>query len=203
MDPNLGDLAQVEAARDEILVCARAALEAATKGLAQPQIEPSWADNPILQLRRGVFVTLEKRGALRGCIGDLNNRLPLLEGVPMCAVKAGLEDPRFPPVTAAELPHLAISVSILTPPEPVGAAGVERAAALVPHRDGVILVCSGRRSTFLPRVWQQYPDPGDFLSQLCLKQGAAAGSWTDPAAELFRYRALELKEARAPADEDR
>ena len=182
----------------EILSLARAAIESTLKGEPEPRLDPAWHCHALLQLYRGVFVTLEKERRLRGCIGELDDRFPLHRGIRICSIKAALEDPRFAPVTLDELPWLCISVSIINRPQTLEAEGMERAMGLVPHRDGVILVVDGRRSTFLPRVWQQYENPRDFLTQLCLKQGASPDRWTDPAVELFRYEATEIKEFTPP-----
>ena len=182
----------------EVLRLARVAIESRLKGEPEPALDPGWHCRTLLQLYRGVFVTLEKKGRLRGCIGELDKRFPLHRGIRICSVKAALEDPRFAPVTMEELPSLCVSVSIIGQPQAIVEEGVERATALVPHRDGVILLVSGQRSTFLPRVWQQYEDPRDFLTQLCLKQGASPDRWTDPAVELFRYEATEIKEFTPP-----
>ena len=186
----------------EILSLARAAIASALTGEPEPALDPSWHCHAVLQLYRGVFVTLEKDNQLRGCIGELDDRMPLHHGIRTCSVKAALEDPRFAPVTMEELPSLCVSISIISRPQTLEADGVERATALVPHRDGVILIVSGRRSTFLPRVWQQFKDPRDFLTQLCLKHGASPNCWTDPSVGLLRYDATEIKEFTPPAAAD-
>ena len=186
----------------EILSLARAAIASELTGEPEPALDPAWHCHALLQLYRGVFVTLEKENQLRGCIGELDDRMPLHHGIRICAVKAALEDPRFAPVTMEELSSLCVSVSIVGRPQTLDTDGVERATALVPHRDGVILVVSGRRSTFLPRVWQQYEDPRDFLTQLCLKHGASPDCWTDPSVGLLRYDATEIKEFTPPAAAD-
>ena len=72
---------------------------------------------PELREPRASFVTLHEDGALRGCIGALDPRQPLVEDVAENAFKAAFEDPRFPPVRPHELPHLEISVSVLSPLE--------------------------------------------------------------------------------------
>ena len=129
------------------------------------------------------FVTLTVRatGALRGCLGSLTAHRPLGQDVAANAVAAAFEDPRFDPVTAAELPGLAVEVSVLSAPEPlVTGARIDRAGAAVllrPGIDGVILTAAGRRSTFLPQVWEQLPDPEEFLAHLVAKAGLPPGYW--------------------------
>lgn len=135
------------------------------------------------------FVTLRAEGELRGCIGSLTARRALGVDVAANARAAALEDRRFPPLAAQELPQLAIEISLLTPPEalPVRSRG-ELLAALTPGVDGLVLEDDGRRATFLPAVWKQLPDPEAFVGQLERKAGLGAGSWS-PARRLYRYRA--------------
>ncbi len=101
---------------------------------------------PEMQGRAGVFVSLKKRGQLRGCIGTV---VPTRENIAAeiihNAVSAGLHDPRFLPVTLEELPELKISVDVLSPPEPVASE-----ADLDPKRYGVIVRSGGRLGLLLP-----------------------------------------------------
>ncbi len=132
-----------------------------------PEIVPDW------RKPGATFVTLTSAGALRGCIGSLRAWRPLVEDIRANAVAAAFEDPRFPPLTQQELATVEIEVSLLGPPEalpPLDAAGL--AATLQPGVDGVIVRDdTGRQATFLPQVWEQLPDVGDFLAQLKLKAG--------------------------------
>ena len=125
------------------------------------------------------FVTLTSGrapgGALRGCIGSLVARRPLREDVEANAVAAALHDPRFPPLTARELDDVVVEVSVLSAPAVLPAADeAELLARLRPGVDGVVLSASGRRATFLPQVWEQLPDPADFLARLRRKAGLPA-----------------------------
>ena len=128
------------------------------------------------------FVTLtsgrEPGGALRGCIGSLVARRPLREDVEANAVAAALHDPRFPPLTARELDDVVVEVSVLSAPAVLPAADeAELLARLRPGVDGVVLSASGHRATFLPQVWEQLPDPADFLARLRRKAGLPADYW--------------------------
>ncbi|RMG45679.1 MAG: AmmeMemoRadiSam system protein A [Acidobacteria bacterium] len=109
-----------------------------------PQPLPPPYDRP-----RALFVTLRRRdGALRGCIGHLRPvRATLAEEVADCARAAALSDVRFPPVEEHELDELAIEISLLGTPEPVGSA-----AELDPRRYGVIVSRGSRRGVLLPDI---------------------------------------------------
>lgn len=135
------------------------------------------------------FVTLRAAGELRGCIGTIRARRALGVDVAENGRAAALRDPRFDPVEAHELAGLSIELTLLLPPEPLAVGGRhELLTALVPGVDGLVLEEEGRGATFLPAVWQQLPDPEEFVSQLERKAGVRQGSWS-PARRLFRYGA--------------
>lgn len=124
------------------------------------------------------FVTLTRGGRLRGCIGTLEAHRTLGADLLANAVNAAMRDPRFPPVSREELAELAIEVSILSPPRPFPYDSPEDLLArLQPGVHGVILSLGGRRATFLPQVWEQLPDPHQFLEHLCHKAGLGGGCW--------------------------
>jgi AmmeMemoRadiSam system protein A len=153
------------------------------------------AQYPILRIPRGAFVTLEKNGRLRGCIGDLFPRGSLFESVLSCGIKSAVQDRRFSPVTREELDQLTISVSVLEFPRPVEVASpLDYLKVLRPGKDGVILLYRGQQSTFLPHVWEDISDPVEFLSRLCQKQGAPPNCWRDRQAKLLRYGAYKFGE---------
>lgn len=141
---------------------------------AQAGTPPAWALGP-----GASFVTLRKNGRLRGCIGLLAAQRPLLEDVRANAVAAATWDPRFAPMTPDEFPAVAIEVSVLSAPRSLRVSSLrEGYAALRPGVDGVILETGAyRRATFLPQMWQNLPDPAQFLGHLWLKAGLAPGVW--------------------------
>lgn len=142
---------------------------------------------PALQAPGASFVTLNIDGRLRGCIGSLEAVRPLVEDVAHNAFAAAFRDPRFPPVTAAEAPHLDIHVSVLSPAEPMEFESEEDLLRQIrPGVDGLILEDHGRRGTFLPSVWESLPDPRDFLQQLKLKAGLPPDHWSDTL-RVWRY----------------
>jgi hypothetical protein len=115
---------------------------------------------------------------LRGCIGSLLAHRPLGEDVAANAQSAAFHDPRFPPLTRDELGEIDIEVSVLSTPEPLFPP--DEAALKIqlrPGVDGLILEYGPHRSTFLPQVWEQLPDPGQFLAHLKQKGGLPADFW--------------------------
>lgn len=148
-----------------------------------------------LQEHGASFVTLTKSGQLRGCIGTLEAYQPLAQDVQQRAVQAAVEDPRFNPVTPAELPSLEIEISRLTQPEPLLYENpTDLLHLLRPSVDGVILADGYRRATFLPQVWEQLPDAEEFLSHLCLKMGARANLWQTKLLDVQIYQVQEFKQ---------
>jgi len=129
--------------------------------------------SPALEQTRGMFVTLKKRGELRGCIGEIVPEKPLYQLVGAVALKSALEDPRFRQLRHDELKDIEIEISVLTAAAPV--AGAED---IVVGRDGVIVKKGGRSAIFLPQVaTEQGWGRDEMLDQLCLKAGLPAGSW--------------------------
>jgi AmmeMemoRadiSam system protein A len=136
---------------------------------------------------RASFVTLHRRGELRGCTGNLEPDGPLVVGVARNAFRSAFEDPRFPPVTEAEQASLEISVCVLSPLEPlVARSEADLLAKLRPGIDGLVLREGARGATFLPAVWESLPAPEDFLHALLRKAGLAPGHWS-PALHFERY----------------
>jgi uncharacterized protein len=140
-----------------------------------PEQEPE-----ALRARRATFVTLGHDGTLRGCIGTVEPIRPLVEDVAYNAYAAGFRDPRFPPLSEAELAGLDLQISLLTPPEPITfRSEAELIKQLRPGVDGVILHDTGHRGTFLPAVWESVPEPREFLRRLRIKAGLPPDRWSD------------------------
>lgn len=103
-----------------------------------------------------------------------------------------MTDPRVPPVTEADWPRLDVTVSVLSPPEPLPSPTLAALlAALRPGIDGLILVAGRRRATFLPKVWEKLPTPDRFVAALLAKGGWPAGGWP-PGLSATRYTAVEF-----------
>ncbi|MBG7602360.1 MAG: AmmeMemoRadiSam system protein A [Gammaproteobacteria bacterium] len=133
-----------------------------------------------LQHHGGSFVTLNKNGALRGCIGTLQPYQPLLNDVAEHARAAAFSDPRFPPLSVDEFADIVISVSVLGKPSAINFSDEEDLISqLRPLEDGLIFEEGGNRGTFLPSVWESLPEPRQFLQQLKRKAGLPVDYWSD------------------------
>jgi len=139
-----------------------------------------------LTVKRATFVTLEKHGQLRGCIGMLEAQRPLAEDIADNSFSAAFSDPRFPPLDEHELNDLDIHLSILSPAEPILCQSEDDLIShLRPNIDGLILDDGRHRATFLPSVWESLTQSTDFVHHLKIKAGLAANYWSD---ELRAYR---------------
>jgi AmmeMemoRadiSam system protein A len=172
-----------------LLPIARGAICSALGQAPAPCSDALW-----LREAGATFVTLTQYGELRGCIGTLEAHRPLLEDVQANAFAAAFRDPRFSPLQASELAYTRVEVSLLSNPEAMSFASEEDVLAqLRPEVDGVIFEYGYYRSTFLPQVWEQLPDPASFLAHLKRKAGLSAGFWTEEV-RVSRYTVTKWKE---------
>jgi AmmeMemoRadiSam system protein B/AmmeMemoRadiSam system protein A len=180
--------------RQYLLQLARESVKQAVAGAKQPAVDA--ARDPRLRAVRACFVTLTKRGELRGCIGNIFPREPLGEAVVHMARAAATEDPRFPPVSQPELAEIAIEISVLTVPQPLRFQGADDLLAkLRPGVDGVVLKFDGGQATFLPQVWEQLPGKTEFLAHLSRKAGQADDAWRHALREVLTYQVEAFHEA--------
>jgi len=171
----------------QLISLARRAIAARLSPTPTPSSVPS-----SLPAGHGSFVTLRRGADLRGCVGTLVASGPLAEEVADNAVKAALADPRFPPVTAAELPDLTIEVSVLTPLRRIASPDEVHLGA-----DGILIRLAGRQAVFLPQVARETGwDLTEFWRQLCLKAGLPQSAPRDPAAGLYVFQAQVFVEGR-------
>jgi len=175
---------------------ARRALEDALGPSPSPDLVRAVAETPAIPLfdeRRGVFVTLKRHpdGALRGCIGYPLPVLPLRAALAHAAVSAAVEDFRFRPVRASDLPRLTVEVSVLTVPAPLRFSTPEEAVRSVTvGRDGLIVEGFGSSGLLLPQV---APEEGwsaeELLDGTCEKAGLPPRAWRDPRVKVRRFEA--------------
>ncbi len=171
----------------ELLAVARRAIEARLSGRPFPE-EPKqgWRGEP-----RGAFVTLWTRRdrELRGCVGYVEPVYSLVETVARAAVAAAVDDGRFAPVAADELPALSIDVSVLSRLEPI------RPEEVVVGEHGLLLRHRGRSGLLLPQVPIEHGwDRETFLDHTCLKAGLQPGAWRDSGARLWGFTAVVVGE---------
>jgi uncharacterized protein len=167
---------------DEGAALVALAIEAIGARLAGRRIEPTVPVAERLAAPGASFVTLERGGRLRGCIGSLDPRRPLYLDVVRNAMRA-MADPRLPPVTGDDWPELDVKVSVLGPHEPLPGDRAAVEQALRPGTDGLLITDGERRATFLPSVWAKLPTPAAFLDALLAK-----GGWTRWAEDLVAQR---------------
>lgn len=142
----------------------------------------------VLQEERATFVTLKKRGQLRGCIGCLGPIESVEKSIVSNAINAAFHDHRFSPLTLPELDEVEIDISILTPTVKLDFTdSSDLVKKLKPGVDGVILKAGGRRATFLPQVWEQLPTAEMFLAHLCRKAGLPQDYWEREPVEVDIY----------------
>jgi AmmeMemoRadiSam system protein A len=192
-----------DAAKGRILLpIARAAISCA---LNVPRAADEFA--PWLHEDGACFVTLTQGGGLRGCIGSLEAHRSLLADIKGNAVAAALHDPRFPPLTREELGITEIEISLLSPLQAMDVRSeADALAQLRPGIDGVVFEYTpsgvlaggmgGRhyRSTYLPQVWEHFPQPRQFLASLKNKAGLPGDFWAE-GVRLSRYTVTKWKES--------
>ena len=175
-----------ESAQSELLRLSRNCLE---EFLNQGQKAIKEPDSSELRERSGVFVTLYTLGELRGCIGVAEPASPLFQAAQECALSAARADPRFPPMTAVELPDLQIEISVLSPLETV-----QEFDSIVVGVDGLLLNHLGRRGLLLPQVAVERGwDREQFLEQLCRKAHLPTTAWKE-GARIQRFSAFVFSE---------
>lgn len=141
-----------------------------------------------LQQQRACFVTLHIDHQLRGCIGSLEAHRPLVDDICENAFAAAFRDPRFSPLKQYEFEQLELSISVLTPSVEMEFTSEQNCLDQIrPGIDGLILQQGQHRGTFLPAVWEQLPEPEQFMRHLKQKAGLAANFWSDKI-KISRYQ---------------
>lgn len=155
------------------------------------------ADLEGLNFKRGAFVTIHRRGQLRGCIGNFFSETPLVRTVEEMAVAAATQDPRFPPLGRAELEDIDLEISVLSPLKPI--SDIEEIQV---GRHGIYIVSPRGRGVLLPQVaTEQGWDRDTFLDHTCLKAGLQPGCWRDPDVQILIFSAQVFGEKDPPQAE--
>ncbi|MGQ9920627.1 MAG: AmmeMemoRadiSam system protein A [Desulfobacca sp.] len=161
---------------------ARQSIEAGLRGEAAPPLPQLTG---ALQEPRGAFVTLEKKGALRGCIGYIEAIKPLAVTVQEMAYAAAFKDPRFPPLRPEEYQDIEIKISVLSPLQ-----RLHQVEEIQVGRHGLYICRGPYRGLLLPQVATEYHwDRETFLQQTCRKANLPLLAWQDPETEIYIFSA--------------
>ncbi|GIU85473.1 MAG: hypothetical protein KatS3mg008_2248 [Acidimicrobiales bacterium] len=137
------------------------------------------------------FVTFELHGELRGCIGSLEARRPLVLDVHENALAAAFADPRFAPMRLDEFEAATVKVSVVSPMRPLHAGSLSELVSVIGEsRDGLLVAAGLHKATFLPAVWEKLPEPWDFVDALWAKAGLPPRTWP-PDISLWTYSTVE------------
>lgn len=177
----------------DLVTYARAFLEAHYGGKKPPMPESL---KKVFQERLGVFVTLQKRGELRGCIGFPEPTHPLGYALEHAALSAALEDPRFPQVRKEELDDITVEVSALTKPELMKVSNPEEYAKQIRVGcDGLIAELGFSRGLLLPQVPVEWKwDAEEFLMHTCNKAGLPLTAYLEKEFKLYCFQAQIFQE---------
>jgi uncharacterized protein len=172
-----------EGEKERLLNLAKAAVKARLTG--DDTTEKEMPDMPVLKEKRGAFVTLKKKGQLRGCIGYIQAVKPLDQTIDEMARAAAFSDPRFPPVTKDELPHLSFEISVLTPLKEI-----ENVDEIQVGVHGIYIVKGFHSGLLLPQVATEYGwDRKTFLEHTCYKAGLPSRAWQDKDTKIYIFSA--------------
>jgi len=176
-----------EATKQTLLDVARRAVVLAVE--SRELLEDLPQDEAVQQAG-GAFVTLHRHGKLRGCVGQLASKEPLVAVVAYCGMAAALEDPRFTPLTAAELDGLAIEISVLSPLIEISSEQIE------PGKHGLMVTQGGQRGVLLPQVAAEFGWTGlRFLEETCVKAQLERDAWKQAGTRVQGFTAEVFSEA--------
>ncbi len=157
--------------------------------------EPIQPCSQAVEQVRACFVTLRLLGGLRGCIGHLEPIMTLNQAVIENAIAAACRDYRFNPLSINELTQVVIDISVLSPQQRlIAQSKQDLLAQLSPSIDGLVIQYRNHKATFLPSVWQQLPEPEQFLQHLMQKAGLAQDFW-NPDIQCYRYQTSSFSES--------
>ena len=168
--------------RDFLLSLAKDTIGASLRGGDAPAVS---AEMSRLKQKRGVFVTLKKRGRLRGCIGYVEALKPLAESVREMALEAAFRDPRFAPLRPEEFREVSVEISVLSP-----LREIQDVEEIEVGRHGLYIVRGFHAGLLLPQVATEYRwDRRTFLEETCGKAGLPPGAWREKGTRIFVFSA--------------
>jgi uncharacterized protein len=138
----------------------------------------------------GVFVTLNKDGELRGCIGYPEPVAPLIDATIHAAISAAINDPRFPSLTKEELKYIDVEVTVLTKPQVLKVDDSSNYPnEITVGKDGLIVENGFNKGLLLPQVATEYDmDSETFLANTCVKAGLDSSCWTEDDTKVYTFR---------------
>ena len=176
------DLGLTDQEKQSLHHIARTTIVARTAGTALPACE---APTPTLQEKRGAFVSLHRKGELRGCIGYIHAAKPLYETIREMAIAAAFQDPRFPPLSSDELADLDIEISVLTPMRQISDI-----TEIEVGKHGLMILQGNYSGLLLPQVASEYGwNREEFLSHTCRKAGLPQTAWKEKNSKIFVFSA--------------
>lgn len=176
------DLGLSEEEKNTLHTIARTAIAATCLGHPYPEISVA---SKKLNEKRGAFVTLHKKGTLRGCIGYIRPQKPLHQTIREMADAAAFQDSRFKPVTRGELDDLEIEISVLTP-----LSRIARVDEIEVGKHGIYIIRDVHSGILLPQVATENRwDRKTFLEHTCTKAGLSKDAWKDKATEIYIFSA--------------
>lgn len=165
-----------------LLKIGRSAISTALRGGERLDVRPRSAP---LNQQCGCFVTIKQHGRLRGCLGNFTSDQPLFQEVADLAVASATRDPRFAPMTSADLDNFTLEISVLSP-----LRKIDTLDEIEVGRHGLYLIKGHRRGVLLPQVAIEHGwDRTTFLSQTSLKAGLPGDAWRDPKTEILSFSA--------------
>lgn len=168
--------------KKELLQLARSSI---TQFVQKNKITNYRPESPDLYSKKGAFVTLKKKGQLRGCIGFIEAALPLYQTVIQASIYAACKDHRFPPVSAKELKDIEVEISVLSPLKKI-----RDPSLITVGKHGLFISKGDKKGLLLPQVpvenlWSKE----EFLQQACLKAGLPRNAWKS-GADIFIFEAI-------------
>ena len=178
----MGDMTFSDQQKKKLLALARRTIEEGALGKKKPKVGP---EDTQLAVPAGAFVSLHKRGGLRGCIGRFEADSPLYQTVVDMAWAASKNDPRFNEVEKEELSDIDIELSVLSP-----LRKISNVKEIEVGRHGIYIIRGGRRGTLLPQVaLEQGWNREAFLRHTCMKAGLPPDAYKDEGTEIYIYDA--------------
>lgn len=176
------DLGLTDEEKKTLLKLARTTIESRLQGKQPPQCS---SETDTLKQKRGAFVSLHRKGHLRGCIGFLQAEKPLLVTIQEMALAAAFQDPRFDPLQEYELDDLDIEISVLTPMQQITSID-----EIVVGKHGIMIVKDYFSGLLLPQVATEYGwDKETFLEHTCMKAGLPRNAWRDKHTTIYIFSA--------------